>query len=39
MLSSGDPTTLHADFWNTWQQAALEQAVADCLNAGSSAGS
>ena len=34
MLSSGDPTTLHADFWNTWQQAALEQAVAGCLNAG-----
>ena len=33
-LSSGDATTLHADFWNTWQQAALEQEVANCLNAG-----
>jgi hypothetical protein len=24
----------HADFWNTWQQPALEQLVARCLNAG-----
>ena len=24
--------TLHADFWNTWQQASLESLVATCLN-------
>jgi hypothetical protein len=24
----------HADFWNTWNQAALERSVADCLRAG-----
>jgi uncharacterized protein DUF1996 len=24
----------HADFWNTWQQAKLEQLVQDCLRAG-----
>lgn len=27
-------TIPHADFWNTWQQPALEQLVRDCLNAG-----
>jgi hypothetical protein len=27
-------TTPHADFWNTWDQAVLEQVVADCLRAG-----
>lgn len=32
-LSSGDPTTLHADFWNTWQQAGLDQLVTTCLQA------
>lgn len=26
--------SLHADFWNTWQQSKLEQLVRDCLNAG-----
>jgi hypothetical protein len=25
--------TLHADFWNTWNQAALENLVSKCLNA------
>ena len=30
-LSSGPPHTLHADFWNTWQQERLDQLVADCL--------
>jgi uncharacterized protein DUF1996 len=30
-LSSGDPTTLHADFWNTWNQPVLEERVATCL--------
>ncbi|MGH2660939.1 MAG: DUF1996 domain-containing protein [Actinomycetota bacterium] len=30
-LSSGPYYTLHADFWNTWQQARLDQLVADCL--------
>jgi hypothetical protein len=28
----------HADFWNTWQQAKLEQLVRDCLRAGKSCG-
>jgi hypothetical protein len=32
-LSSGPTYTLHADFWNTWQQARLDQLVADCLAA------
>ena len=32
-LSSGDPTTLHADFWNTWQQSGLDQLVVSCLQA------
>jgi chitodextrinase len=31
-LSSGSPYTAHADFWNTWDQARLEQLTADCLN-------
>jgi Domain of unknown function (DUF1996) len=37
---SGDTThsdgafyTLHADFWNTWQQASLQSLVTNCLNA------
>ena len=30
-LSSGPPHTLHADFWNTWQQERLDQLVANCL--------
>jgi Domain of unknown function (DUF1996) len=28
----------HVDFWNTWQQPALEQLVRDCLNAGRNCG-
>jgi len=32
-LSSGPFHTLHADFWNTWQQSRLDQLVAECLNA------
>jgi len=32
-LSSGAYYTLHADFWNTWQQAALSYLVANCLDA------
>lgn len=31
-LSSGPLSTLHADFWNTWDQAGLELLVAQCLN-------
>jgi Domain of unknown function (DUF1996) len=32
-LSSGAFHTMHADFWNTWQQPRLDQLVAECLNA------
>jgi Domain of unknown function (DUF1996) len=32
-LSSGDATTLHADFWNTWQQDELDHLVETCLQA------
>jgi hypothetical protein len=32
-LSSGPVYTVHADFWNTWQQASLQTLVANCLNA------
>jgi hypothetical protein len=31
LLSSGEPWTAHGDFWNTWDQAALERLVRDCL--------
>jgi hypothetical protein len=31
-LSSGDATTMHADFWNTWNQAMLEHLVQRCIN-------
>jgi hypothetical protein len=31
-LSSGPLSTLHADFWNTWDQPSLEALVARCLN-------
>jgi len=31
-LSSGAPSTMHADFWNTWQQSELERHVLECLN-------
>jgi hypothetical protein len=29
-------TTLHADFWNTWDQAVLQKAVTKCINANKS---
>ena len=32
VLSSGSLATLHADFWNTWDQPVLEALVARCLN-------
>lgn len=32
-LMSGPATTMHADFWNTWNQAALEGLVQQCFNA------
>jgi len=32
-LASGPYYTMHADFWNTWQQARLDQLVAECLDA------
>lgn len=31
-LSSGEATTLHADFWNTWQQSALVAQVDRCIH-------
>jgi hypothetical protein len=31
-LSSGDASTMHADFWNTWNQAMLEHLVQRCIN-------
>ncbi len=31
-LASGDITTLHADFWNVWDQAKLEREVESCIN-------
>ena len=38
-LSSGPWYTLHADFWNTWQQERLDQLVEDCLVAKAHCGS
>jgi hypothetical protein len=32
-LASGPYYTLHADFWNTWQQGALDDLVSKCLRA------
>lgn len=32
-LSSGAYYTLHADFWNTWKQGALDDLVKNCLDA------
>jgi hypothetical protein len=32
-LSSGPYYTIHADFWNTWRQDALDRLVRTCLNA------
>ena len=33
-LSSGSPYTLHADFWNAWDQARLVHLVDYCVNGG-----
>jgi len=33
-LSSGDYSTMHADFFNAWQVGTLEDLVARCINAG-----
>jgi hypothetical protein len=33
-LSSGAYTTMHADFFNAWQEGTLEDLVARCINAG-----
>ena len=33
-LSSGRPYTLHADFWNAWDQARLHDLVEFCVNGG-----
>ena len=33
LLSSGAPSTAHGDFWNTWDQVALEELVQRCLGA------
>jgi hypothetical protein len=32
-LSSGSASTMHADFWNTWNQQQLEGLVQRCINA------
>jgi Domain of unknown function (DUF1996) len=34
-LSSGAVSTMHADFWNTWDQTELERLVVECINNGS----
>jgi hypothetical protein len=31
-LSSGKPSTMHADFWNTWRQEGLKALVFRCIN-------
>jgi len=31
-LSSGAPGTMHADFWNTWDQAKLAALIKSCIN-------
>jgi hypothetical protein len=31
-LSSGPASSMHADFWNTWDQAALKRLVVECIN-------
>jgi len=37
-LASGASYTIHADFWNTWQQASLNRLVAKCLRVGADCG-
>jgi len=32
-LSSGDASSMHADFFNAWDQPVLEEMVRDCINA------
>jgi len=32
-LSSGGTSSVHADFWNTWDQPMLDRMVRDCFNA------
>jgi len=34
MAGTTDGRSLHADFWNTWQQAGLESMVRNCINTG-----
>jgi hypothetical protein len=36
MMQMHDGMSLHADFWNTWDQAELERQIDACLNAGRS---
>jgi hypothetical protein len=31
-LSSGAASTMHSDFWNTWDQTELERLVVECIN-------
>jgi hypothetical protein len=31
-LSSGRPSSMHADFWNTWKQKTLRHLVSRCIN-------
>jgi hypothetical protein len=37
-LSSGPYYTIHADFWNTWRQHALNDLVAECVNSSAACG-
>jgi hypothetical protein len=37
-LSSGAPMTVHADFWNTWNQLKMDQLTRQCINAGRQCG-
>ncbi len=37
-LSSGSYLTAHADFWNTWNQAAMDRLTHTCINAGRQCG-
>jgi hypothetical protein len=37
-LASGSLTTIHGDFWNTWQQPSLARLVDGCINAGRDCG-
>jgi uncharacterized protein DUF1996 len=37
-LSSGPSYTIHADLWNTWDQATLNRLVTTCLRAGTDCG-